>query len=197
MLGRTSGFAPERILIAGIALNALIDAVVGVLTASGDPRAIMLLGWMSGTIGGTQWQDVVPLGVATLVLLPCSLLAGRWLRMLPLGAPTAGALGVPVLAARFALLMLAAALTAIATFAIGPLTFVGLMAPHVVILLGVRNIYAAIIATATAGAAIMAIADTLARTVTHPLQLPTGLTAAIICAPVLLWLLSRRESSSG
>lgn len=197
VLGRTSGFAPERILIAGIALNALIDAVVGVLTASGDPRAIMLLGWMSGTIGGTQWQDMVPLSVAALLLIPCALLAGRWLRMLPMGAETAGALGVPVAAARFSLLMLAAGLTAFATFAIGPLTFVGLMAPHVVLLLGVRNIYSAILATAAAGAVIMAVADTLARTVAHPLQLPTGLTAAILCAPVLLWLLSRRQAASG
>ena len=60
-LGRRSGFAPERVLLAGIALNALIDAVVGVLSATGDPRAIMLLG-LDGRLDERRHHDRCPAG---------------------------------------------------------------------------------------------------------------------------------------
>lgn len=195
-LGRRSGFAPEKVLIAGIALNALIDAVVGVMTASGSPQAITLLGWMSGSTGGTMSADALQAAIAVIVLVPLAALTARWLDLLPLGTPQVRALGVPVARARFVLLFLAALLTAIATFFIGPLTFVGLMAPHVATMLGVRRALPLILSAAVCGASIMAIADTIARTIAFPLQLPTGLTAAIVGAPFLLLLLSRRRSAA-
>jgi len=138
-IGARSSFAPERVLLAGIALNALIDAVVGVLSATGDPRAIMLLGWMSGATGGTSTTEAVRAGLAAVALVATSLLAARWLAILPLGGPQAQALGVSLGRSRLLLLLLAALLTAAATPVIGPLTFVGLMAPHIVLAIGIRR----------------------------------------------------------
>jgi iron complex transport system permease protein len=195
LLGRRSGFAPERVLIAGIALNALIDAVVGVLSATGDPRAIALLGWMSGSTGDTTPSEALNAGLAVALLIPASLLAARWLDILPLGGAPAQALGVPLARARFLLLFLAAVLTAFATFIIGPLTFIGLMAPHLALLLGFRRSLTTLLASAAAGATLMAAADTIARTAAFPLQLPTGLTAATVGAPFLMFLLSRRSAA--
>ena len=196
LLGSRSSFAPERVLLAGIALNALIDAVVGVLSATGDPRAIVLLGWMSGATGGTGTRDALTAGVAAAVLVAASLLAVRWLSILPLGGPQAKALGVSLGRSRFLLLLLAAALTAAATPVIGPLTFVGLMAPHIVLAIGIRRPLPGILGAAAAGAGVMAAADWIARTAAFPMQLPTGLVAAMVGAPFLMVLLNRRTALS-
>jgi ABC-type Fe3+-siderophore transport system permease subunit len=196
VLGRHSGFAPERVLLAGIALNALIDAVVGVLSSTGDPRAITLLYWMAGSTSGTTSADAVNAGIATIFLVGASLLTVRWLAILPLGGPHAKALGVPIARARFLLLLLASILTATATPILGPLTFVGLMAPHIVLVIGIRRILPALLSVAAVGAVIMTTADWLARTVAFPIQLPTGLIAAMVGAPFLMMLLNRRSAST-
>jgi ferric hydroxamate transport system permease protein len=84
-------------------------------------------------------------------------------------------------------------MTAAATPVIGPLTFVGLMAPHIVLVIGIRKVMPALFSAAAVGAGVMATADWLARTVAFPLQLPTGLVAAMVGAPFLMVLLSRRS----
>ncbi len=188
-MARNASFAPERILLAGVALSSLIDAIVGVMTASGDPNAIMLLSWLSGSTSGLSAKSAVFVLASTAAFALISLLGARWLAILPLGATPAQALGVPLARARLALYLVAAALTAVATPIIGPLTFVGLLAPHIVRSFGVRGARSGLVASALAGAAIMATADFLARTIGFPLQLPTGLIAALVGAPFLLLLL--------
>ena len=193
--GRRTGFSPETILLAGIAINALLDAVVGVLAASGDPRAFILVDWLGGSTQGMTMADAIPVAIAAVVLVALSLPTARWLSILPLGAPRSAALGVPLSKARLCLLVLAALLTAAATPIIGPLTFVGLMAPHIVRFLGVRRSVPALLGSALAGAGIMALADFIGRTAAFPYQLPTGLVAALVGAPVLLFLLGRKGST--
>jgi iron complex transport system permease protein len=195
VIGSRSRFAPERVLLAGVALNALIDAVVGVLSATGDPRAIVLLGWMSGSTSGTTATEAWQVAVAAVVLIAASTLAARWLTILPLGDVPATSIGVPLGRARLALLLLAALMTAAATPVIGPLTFVGLMAPHIVLAMGIRRPLPSLAGAAFAGAAVMAAADWLARTIAFPIQLPTGLVAAMVGAPFLMVLLHRRQAA--
>lgn len=191
-LARRSGFAPERVLLAGIAMTALIDAVVGVLSATGDPNAILLLGWLAGSTSGVGVAEAQFALVAAAVLILPVLLMARWLTILPLGAPTAQSVGVPTKKARLTLLVIAALLTVTATPIVGPLTFVGLMAPIIVVYLGLANTTLAIGASALTGALLMALADAAARTIAFPILLPTGVTAAIVSCPVLLVLLQRR-----
>lgn len=83
-------------------------------------------------------------------------------------------------------------MTAIATPVVGPLTFVGLMAPHVVGLLGIRRVPAGLAASGVAGTAFMVVADSLARTAAFPLQLPTGILASLLAGPFALLLLASR-----
>ncbi|MBB4003580.1 Fe(3+)-hydroxamate ABC transporter permease FhuB [Aurantimonas endophytica] len=194
LLARRSGFQPERMLLAGIALAALLDAVVGVLSAAGDPRAFQLLSWMTGAA-----QTIAPASaIISFALAGLGLIAGllfmRWLAILPLGQAAAVGLGVPLATARALLLVLAAVTTAIATPLVGPLTFVGLIAPHLVRFLGVRQAGSAMVLSALAGAAILVVADWLARSIAFPFQLPTGLVASLVGAPILLWLLQRRNA---
>ncbi|HEV2269206.1 MAG TPA: Fe(3+)-hydroxamate ABC transporter permease FhuB [Steroidobacteraceae bacterium] len=192
--GGRSGFAPERMLLAGIALSALMDSVVGVLCAGGDPRALQLLAWMAGFATGVTLGDALLAAAAALGVVLAGLLMARWLAILPLGAPVATGLGVHLTRARLVLLVIAAAATAAATPILGPFTFIGLLAPHLAAALGVRRPAAVLIAAAAAGAGIMAGADWLARTVAFPLQLPTGLLASLVGAPALMILLNRRLS---
>jgi iron complex transport system permease protein len=150
---------------------------------------------MSGSTNGATTTEALAAGIATLVLVAASLLLVRWLAILPLGGPQAMALGVPLTRSRFFLLLLAAIMTAAATPIIGPLTFVGLMAPHIVLVIGIRKVLPALLSTAVAGASVMVVADWLARTIAFPLQLPTGLVAAMVGAPFLMLLLSRHGAS--
>lgn len=195
-LARKSGFAPERVILGGIAITALVDAVVGVLSATGDPNAVLLLGWLAGSTSGIGMSEAIFALLAALVLIAPVFLMTRWLTILPLGAAEATALGVPTKLARLALLVLAAILTAMATPIVGPLTFVGLMSPIIVSSLGISHTTGAIGASVLTGAILMAIADAAARTVAFPILLPTGVTAAIVACPLLLFLLQRRGRAS-
>ncbi|WPC06502.1 Fe(3+)-hydroxamate ABC transporter permease FhuB [Pseudomonas sp. MBLB4123] len=191
-LGRRSGFAPQRLLLAGIALSALFDAVQVLVLALGDPRGQQLLAWLSGS---TYFVDASmaawALGLALLLLLLC-LPATRWLELLPLGAGTAGSLGVPLARSRLLLLGLAALLSAAATLVLGPLSFVGLMAPHLARLLGFGRARSQLLAGALLGALVMVLADWLGRNLLFPAQLPAGLLAALLGGAYLMWGLSRR-----
>ncbi|MQT15084.1 Fe(3+)-hydroxamate ABC transporter permease FhuB [Segnochrobactrum spirostomi] len=192
-LNRRSSFAPERVLIAGLALGALLDALVGVLMASGDPRALRMLNWLAGSTYGVDGHAaLMALGLA-LVLAAVAPLLARWLDLMPLGARTASAVGVDVARARGAVLLVAAALTAGGTLAVGPLSFVGLMAPHLARRLGFRRAGGEIAGAALVGAALMVAADWLGRVIDFPRQMPAGLVAAVIGAPLLMVLLRGRR----
>ncbi|MEN2976485.1 Fe(3+)-hydroxamate ABC transporter permease FhuB (plasmid) [Tistrella bauzanensis] len=191
-VGRRSGFGPERVLLAGVAVGALFDALVVGMLATGDPRATMLLNWMAGSTYVVGPRDAVVTLVTGAVLLALVPLAARWLDILPLGGPTARALGVPVGVSRLLVLVLAAGLAAIATLVIGPLSFVGLMAPHIARMAGARRALAQIVVAIILGALIMVAADWLGRTLLFPRQMPAGLLAALIGGPYFMWLLRRR-----
>ncbi len=195
VLARRSGFAPERVLLAGLAVNALLDAVVVVLSATGDPRAIQLLGWLAGFTANVSPGSALVVAAGAAVLVPLALLLQRWLALLPLGFPPAAALGVPVPAARATLLALSGLAVALATPVIGPLSFVGLMAPNIVRRLGIQAAGAAVLASAACGALVLLVADIAANALAHPLQLPTGLVASLVGAPFLLWLLQSRKAA--
>lgn len=194
LLVRRSGFAPERMLLAGIAISALLDAVIGVLSATGDPRSFQLLAWIAGSTSAVQPVGALSTLLAATLVLAASLLARRPIELLALGTAGAGGLGLTVRSARLLLFALASLATAAATPVVGPLTFVGLIAPHLVRLVGVRAVLPSLLGSAGAGAAILIAADWVARVGTYPFQLPTGLVACLVGAPVLFWLLQRRAT---
>lgn len=192
-LGWRSGFAPERIVLAGIALNALLDAVVAVLSATGDPRALQLLNWIAGSTYGVTLETALPAVAVALLLLGLSCLTLRWLDILPLGRNAAQALGIAVQPARITLFSLAVLLTAAGTMIVGPLSFVGLMAPHIARELGLLRARSQLFGAVLAGAAVMVLADWIGRNLAFPYQLPAGLVSALVGAPFLMLLLRRKS----
>lgn len=185
------GTGTDRILLAGIAVGALFDALTAILTADGDPRAVALLTW---TMGSTYRVDLdaalLTAGIAA-VLLALAPLCIRWLDLLPLGPEAAGSLGLDLPRVRLRLLVLTASLSAAATLMIGPLSFIGLMAPHLARLPGLLSARTQLAGAALCGTGLMLGADWVSRVAVYPFQLPAGLTATLIGAPLVLVLISR------
>ncbi|ADH90910.1 transport system permease protein [Ancylobacter novellus DSM 506] len=194
-LARASKGAPERVILAGVAIGALLDSLVSLLMASGDPRAVLLLTWMAGSTYGIDLATAAGSLMAAALLLAALPTVARWLDILPLGDVSARALGMPSLFSRSLLLALAALATAMATLLVGPLSFVGLITPPLARLAGLRRPLPELLGAALIGSFVMLGADFVGRTLAFPWQLPAGLIASMLGAPVFLWLLTRRQTA--
>lgn len=187
------GFSPHRMLLAGMALSTAFTMMLVMLQASGDPRMAQVITWLSGsTYSVTPQHALRSLGVM-IVLLAVTPFCRRWLTILPLGGDTARAVGMALTPARIVLLLLAAALTAAATLTIGPLSFVGLMAPHITRLMGFRRALPQLVISALLGGMLMLFADWCGRMILFPYQIPAGLLATFIGAPYFVYLLRKQS----
>jgi iron complex transport system permease protein len=196
LLGRRSAYAADRLLLTGIALGALLSVVVSIFMASNDPRIGELQIWMAGVTALINAPQAMFAALVAIVLLALTPLLRRWLDILPLGQEMPRALGLDVGRSRLLVLMVTALLTAAATLTAGPLGFVGLMAPHLVRLLGIQRTMPQMAAAALLGGLLMAVADWLARTVMFPYEMPAGLLATMLGGPYVMVLLMRRRSGS-
>ena len=187
------GFSPHRMLLAGMALSTAFTMLLMMLQASGDPRMAGVLTWISGSTYNATSEQVLRTGIVMVVLLAITPLCRRWLTILPLGGDTARAVGMALTPSRIALLLLAASLTASATMTIGPLSFVGLMAPHIARMLGFRRTMPHIVMSALAGGLLLIFADWCGRMVLFPYQIPAGILSTFIGAPYFIYLLRKQS----
>jgi ferric hydroxamate transport system permease protein len=186
------GFSPGRMLLAGIALSTVFTTVITMLLASGDPRMRSLLVWVSGSTYAVTGSQALTTGFIALALIALAPLCRRWLMILPLGSVTARALGMTLAPSRLAILLLAATLTAAGTLMVGPLSFVGLMAPHMARMLGFRRAIPQLFIAAILGGLLMIFADWCGRMLLFPNQIPAGLLATFIGAPYFVYLLRKQ-----
>jgi len=189
-----SGFGPERLLLAGVAMGALCSAVLTAIIATGNMQAFSLLRWLSGSTNqATPEQAQFAILATTVLLAPLPLMA-RWLEILPLGPTSTHALGLPARGSRIALTLAAGLLTATASLFVGPLSFIGLIAPHLARLIGLVRVLPHLTGAILIGAALMILSDWLSRMAAFPYQLPLGLFASLLGGPYLVWLLGRGHS---
>ncbi|NAX20459.1 Fe(3+)-hydroxamate ABC transporter permease FhuB [Vibrio sp. V39_P1S14PM300] len=191
LLNRKSGFQPERVLLTGVAITALMNAVQSFVLAGGDPRSYQVLAWLSGSTYYVTEQTLLPLFVSALVLTALGFASARWLDILPLGQESARALGIKVGRSRVLLLLLVACLTVSATLVVGPLSFIGLMAPHLARLFGFSRAREHLVCSALIGCGLMLFADWLGRQWLYPQEVPAGLVASLIGGLYLMWGLRR------
>lgn len=188
-----SGLSAERLLLAGIAIGALSMAIIGMALAQGDMRSYILLTWISGSTNRAgafeAWMAIASFGLLTAPLF----LTTRWLSILPLGTSLSRSIGLRIMPSRLLLAVLAAMMTAISSFLVGPLSLVGLVAPHLARLIGLQTPRQQIAASILIGASVLMLADWLSRVVIFPYQIPVGLLASLIGGPYLLWLLARKS----
>ncbi|VVE05835.1 Fe3+-hydroxamate ABC transporter permease FhuB [Pandoraea morbifera] len=192
MLSRRGGFSPTRMLLAGVAISGTAQSLVAIASAGGTANAFLLRSLMLGLTYLVGTGIATGAAIAALLGLGLTCLASRWLDLLPMGDAVAAALGVNVKRARLWLWCLAAALSAVATLVVGPLSFVGLLAPHLARMAGFGKARSQAVAASVCGALLMIAADWLGRTLIFPQQLPAGVLAMLIAAPYLLWHLRRQ-----
>ncbi|QEL26720.1 Fe(3+)-hydroxamate ABC transporter permease FhuB [Bosea sp. F3-2] len=197
LFAASPGVGPQRLLLAGIAMGALCMAVVSTALAQGDLRAYMLLVWLSGSTNRAGEIEAWTGLIACVLLIAPLLLAVRWLDLLPFGDATSRSLGLAVERTRLCLAALAALMTAVASLLVGPLSLIGLIAPHLARLAGFARSRDQLLASVLIGCAVMIVADWLSRIVAFPYQVPVGLFAALIGGPYLIWLLNRGGSRNG
>ena len=184
-----------RLLLTGVIVAAGCGAAVSLMLAlAPDTRVMSMLFWMMGdaSAAARPWPALMVLALALVVVLPFA----RDLNVLARGELSARALGVQVGHLRVALYVLASLLTATAVTLVGSVGFVGLIVPHLVRLALGNDQRVLIPAAALAGGTLLTLADTAARTVMAPQQLPVGVLTALIGVPVFLFLLSRSPRST-
>lgn len=183
---------PMRLILYGVALAALANAVVVLMLIVGPLHlAGQALIWLTGSVHQASWRDAVILGVALSVALPCLLLLLRPLDQMRLDPLSAFATGLPVTAARAGVMVLSVLLAAAAVSVVGGIGFVGLIAPHAARLLLGTSAAPLLLGAAIVGAGMVMSADLIVRLVFQPLEIPTGAVTALIGAPYFLFLLTR------
>jgi|TARA_R110000744_G_scaffold22600_14_gene57800 ABC-type Fe3+-siderophore transport system permease subunit len=187
LLNRKTGFQPEKVLLTGVAITALMGAIQTIVLAGGDPRSYQLLAWLAGTTYYVTNSTLIPLAIATAISLSIAFTCHRWLDILPLGETSARSLGMNVSRSRMLLLFLVSGLTVSATLVVGPLSFIGLMAPHLARLLGFSRAKEHLIASILVGSTLMLFSDWLGRQLLYPEDIPTGMVASIIGGLYLMW----------
>jgi len=198
-LARTGGtLTPSRAVLAGLAVSQLCAALTSLVifwTATGDSYR-EILSWLLGSLAGSTWQSVAIAGVAVLVVGAVVLTQGVRLDAFAFGDTAAAALGIDVDRTRWVLMTLVALLTGAMVAVSGAIGFVGLVLPHAVVALTGPAHRRLLPVAALAGAVFLVWADTLARTVFDPRELPVGIVTAIVGVPVFAVLLRRRQGAS-
>ncbi|ANE77848.1 FecCD family ABC transporter permease [Dickeya solani] len=184
----------SRLLLVGIAINAIGSAATGLLAwISNDQQLRQLSLWGMGSMAQAQWVTVA--AVASLVV-PCVWWLQRLaspLNLLQLGDEEAHYLGVDVHRTRRRIVILCAVLVAAAVSVSGIIVFVGLITPHLMrLLLGADHRWL-LPGTTLGGALLLLLADTLARTLVVPAEMPVGLLTSLVGGPWFLWLILRRQ----
>ncbi|MTH64208.1 Fe(3+)-hydroxamate ABC transporter permease FhuB [Paracoccus sp. DK608] len=181
----------ERVLLAGVAVSAMAAALLSAIMATGSTQSWQVLAWLSGSSSKVGPAQAATLAGLAGVMLAAVWLARRWLQVLPLGGEVAAGVGLPLIRARLALIGLAGVATGAATVLVGPLSFVGLMAPHLARRIGLARAQDHVLGAALIGAILMIAADFGARMAGFPYELPLGLFASLLGAPWLIWLMMR------
>ena len=187
--GKTS---PETLILAGVALSAFCGAILSlIIILSGNLQSIYF--WLLGSLSFASWSNV-------LTVIPYALVGGvvayfysKELNALLLGEEMAATLGVEIENVRLVLIGIASLMTAAAVSVSGLIGFVGLVIPHWIRKLIGPNHRRLIPISALSGMLLVVIADTLARTILSPLEIPLGIIMALIGAPFFLYLLRRKR----
>jgi iron complex transport system permease protein len=196
LLSHRGGFAGTRLILIGIGVAAMLDSTVTYIlsrAAAWDLQTAMQ--WLTGSLNGATWSGVLPLALASAVLVPLVLSQGRGLGMLRLGDDSAASLGVNVPRTRVLLIVSAVALLAFATAACGPIAFVAFMAGPIASRITGPGA-SPLLPAGLVGALLVLIADLIGQ-FAFDSRYPVGVITGALGAPYLVFLLIRINRSGG
>ncbi|EKF9407466.1 Fe(3+)-hydroxamate ABC transporter permease FhuB [Vibrio cholerae] len=193
LLGRRHHYAPSSLILTGIAITALLEALVQFTLAKGTGDSYQILLWLSGSTYRVTGEQALLLSVGVVGLTLLALGLSRWLTLISIGCGFATARGLSASRASLILLILVALLCALVTATMGPVSFVGLIAPHMAMMLGAQRAPSQLLLAALVGGTLMLWADWLGQALLFPAQIAAGTLVAIIGGSYfLLLLLSQR-----
>lgn len=179
-----------RLLLCGIAVNAISMSFVGVLNYLSDDKELRQFSlWMMGSIGHISWTLLLPAIVLSLPVFYAAFRLARPLDIIQLGEEEAHYAGVNVRRAQQCVLLISALLTGIAVALSGIVGFIGLVIPHLMRMIFGWHHRLLLVTSALAGALLLLLSDTLARTLVVPAEIPVGLLTGLLGAPYFLWLI--------
>lgn len=196
ILAWKNGLSPVRLVLIGIGISALMQAITTLLMILGPIyRASQANIWITGTVYGTNWDQVKLMIPWTIILFIISLMLVRHINIQELGDELATSVGSSVQKQRVGLLFLSTALTGGAVAFGGGIGFVGLMAPHIARRLVGSSFGVLLPTSALIGAFLVMLADLIGRTLFSPLEIPAGVFTASIGAPYFIYLLYKTRNA--
>ncbi|GAB6085881.1 FecCD family ABC transporter permease [Alkaliphilus crotonatoxidans] len=185
------GIKPVRIILAGVAVNAILGGGTSLLSILHSDKIQGVLLWVNGSVTGKTWYDVRVLAIYSLIGLTLAMLCIRKANILQLGDEMSSNLGVDINRYRVLISLVAVFIAAISTALVGVIGFVGLIVPHIARLLIGSDYKHLLPFSVILGSSLLLLGDTFARTVMNPIELPVGVIMAVIGGPFFLYLLRR------
>ena len=185
-----NGINSSRLLLVGIGINIAFTSILTIFQLIFTTQEFnRVMAWTNGSIWGASWKYVIAVLPFILVFTLLTLYKSRYLDALNLGDEVATGLGVEVEKERRKLIVFSVVLAGVATSVAGSIGFLGLVAPHIARkLVGPKHIKL-IPTSALVGSVILLVADTIARNIIAPMELPVGIVVAVIGVPYFIYLM--------
>ncbi|WP_317368090.1 iron ABC transporter permease [uncultured Tyzzerella sp.] len=186
---------PNRIILSGVAINAIFGSIISLLTIIYSDRIQSALLWLNGSLAQKTWNDFKLLGFYITIGLLLSLFCIRPANILALGEKTALNLGFNVTHLRLFISIIGVFLAGVCTAIVGIIGFVGLIIPHISrIIIGDDYKYCLPLSISLGGIVVL-LADTIARTIGGSVELPVGIVMSLLGGPFFLYLLRKKEGA--
>ncbi|WP_353722934.1 iron ABC transporter permease [Dyadobacter sp. 676] len=182
------------LLLCGIAINAFVGAMTGLMTYLADDAQLRnITFWNLGSLGGANWTSVMavaPFVGVSIIFMPY---LSKALNLLVLGESQAASLGVNMTSLKQKVIILATLGVGASVAIAGTIGFVGLVVPHIIRTLFGPDHRTLIIGSALSGAVVLTLADTLSRTIVAPSELPIGILTAMLGTPFFIYILREQK----
>ena len=192
---KKGGTSPMRIVLVGVAVNAICGAGTNMMMILYSDRVQSVLPWLSGGLMGVGWVQFENIIYYVIVALVLALFSIKHIRIMRLGDEMAKLLGHNVERSRLYLIVVSTLLAGLAVSVAGLVGFVGLVVPHIIRLIIGGDFKYLIPASALGGGLLVVFADTIARSLFNPTEIPVGILLAFIGGPYFLYLIHRKGNS--
>ena len=193
LIGEDKGFSPVRIILAGVCVNSILNALSSMVTVFNSAGVPSIQTWLLGRLVNVTWNDFKILALYTIVGIALCLLVIKSCDLMGLGDKTAQSLGLNVNRVRVMITFVAVFLTSISTGVGGVISFVGLVIPHICrFLIGSSHKFL-IPFSYFMGGFLLLVADTVSRNIFRPYEIPVGLTMCLVGGPFFIYILRRSK----
>jgi len=187
-------FSVNKIILSGIAINALLSAVNALLLIVAGNDLTQIIYWMNGGLNGRGWEEFKNVIVFVIIGLTISLLILKNLKIINIGDEIASSLGINLKVTQILAVIACSLLASSAVAVAGIISFIGLIIPNIIRLILGSDLKFNFAGAVLLGPVFMIISDLIARTVISPSELPVGIVTAFIGAPVFVWLILKSKN---